>query len=310
VAYSAGGDDRLERGKVNEALPFYRKALAVRPDEETALVSYANALALGGRASAAESVATRAVAAHTASGPARLALASAGWNAGRGLDAMRASLGASRALVRAEDRYQVDRALGDYAWASGDAPAALVAFDSVLAYQSDNPDGLHGRASALALAGRNDEAFQLYDRAVRERTGVVDLRCDYARDLLWAGRASEAVSQLDAAALLDAENPTAEALRAWAALQSGDVTAASAHAKQSLAWGPWCDLARIIEGGIAKRSGVPAAAERAWAPVRQRIAVNAPPEYVYRPKLAVWEHVHTLPAVERRLMEKLAADAR
>jgi tetratricopeptide (TPR) repeat protein len=104
VAYSAGGDDRVGRGRVDEALPLYRKALAARPDEETALVAYANALVLGGRAAAAESVATSAVAAHPTSGPARLALADAQWHAGRGLASARAGLEAARAGVRAEDR--------------------------------------------------------------------------------------------------------------------------------------------------------------------------------------------------------------
>src|SRR5439155_1607155 len=83
------------------------------------------------------------------------------------------------------------------------------AYDSVLAYQSDNPEGLRGRAAALALAGRSDEAFRIYEEAVRARTGVADLRCDFARDLLWAGRTADAKAQLEAARLLDAENPTA-----------------------------------------------------------------------------------------------------
>ena len=307
VAYAAGGDDRLQRGRVEESLPFYRKALDARPDEETALVSYTYALVLGGRAAAAESIAARAVAAHATSGPARLALAEAKWHAGRGLDSVRAGLAGSRAAVRGEDRYQLDQALGGYAWNAGDAPASLAAYDSVLAYQSDNPEGQHGRASALALAGRNDEAFRLYDDAVRNRTGVVDLRCDFARDLLWAGRTAEAVRELDAALLLDAENPTAEALRGWASLAAGDTAAARAHVAQALAWGPWCDLATIVQGGIAMREGDRAGAERAWAPVRERIAKRAPPEYVYRPGLAVWEHAHALPAVERRLLERFTA---
>jgi tetratricopeptide (TPR) repeat protein len=209
-------------------------------------------------------------------------------------------------MVRAEDRYQLDQALGAYAWTAGDATAALAAYDSVLAYQSDNPGGLHGRAATLALAGRYDEAFKLYDDAVRVRTGVVDLRCDFARDLLWAGRTADAVRQLDEARLLDVENPTAEALRAWAALESGDPRAARDHAKQSLAWGPWCDLARIVEGAVAAAAGNVAAAERAWAPVRDRIAKDLPPEYVYRPKLSTWERAHALPALERRLLERFA----
>jgi tetratricopeptide (TPR) repeat protein len=307
VAYTGGGDDRVGRGQVGEALPFYRKALAAKPDEETALISYASALQLGGRAAAAESVATRAVAAHPESGPARLALADARWHLTGNVTDAGSELIAARGAVRAEDRYQVDQALGAYAWTAGDPGSALAAYDSLLAYQSDNPDGLRGRAAALALAGRDDEAFKLYDEAVRVRTGVVELRCDFARDLLWAGRNADAVRQLDEARLLDVENPTAEALRGWAALASGDLAAARAHVKQSLAWGPWSDLARIVEGGIARRAGDTTAAERAWAPVRQRIARHTPPSYVYRPRLAVWEHVHTLPAVERRLLERLAA---
>ena len=308
VAFAGGGDDRVGRGKVAEALPFYRKALAAKSDEETALISYANALVLGGEAARAESIATRAVAAHPGSGPARLALADARWHTGRGLADVSAGLAAARAKVRAEDRYQVDQAIAAYAWNRGDYAQALAACDSVLAYQSDNPAGLHGRAGALALGGRHDEAFKLYDQAVRVRTGVTDLRCDFARDLLDAGRRAEAVRQLDEARLLDAENPTAEALRAWAALAGGDPAAARAHVSQALAWGPWCDLARIIEGAIAARVGDRTAAERAWAPVRERIAKGAPPEYVFRPKLATWERVHTLPAVERRLLERFAGE--
>ena len=306
VAYAAGGDDRVYRGKVDEALPFYRKALERKPDEETALISYANALVLGNRAGEAEKAAQAAVAQHPASGPARIGLAEARWHAGHGIAAVRAELAQARAQVRAEDRYQIDQALGSYAWLAGDHAAALAAYDSVLAYQSDNPTGLRGRAGALALAGQSDSAFKLYDEAVRARTGVVDLRNDYALDLLRAGREPEARRQLDEAKLLDVENPTAEALRAWAALERGEATAAAAHARQALAWGPWSDLARIVTGGIAARRGDRAAAERAWAPVRERIAKDAPPEYVYRPKLSTWEHIHMLPAVERMLLDRFS----
>jgi tetratricopeptide (TPR) repeat protein len=307
VAYAAGGDDRVQSGKVTPALLFYQKALAIQPKEETALISYANALVLGGKAAEAVSIASRAVTAHPASGPARLALAEARWHAGAALDSARPALAAVRGQVRAEDRYQIDQTLGAYAWNAGDAAASLAAYDSVLAYQSDNPEGLHGRAAALALAGRYDEAFPLYDQAVRVRTGVVDLRCDFARDLLWAGRTEEAMRQLDAAKLLDAEDPTAEALRGWTALARGDLSAASAHAKQALAWGSWCDLARIVQGAVAMKRGDRAAASQAWKPVRDRIASHAPPAYFYRPKVAVWEHAHVLPAVERKLLERWAS---
>jgi hypothetical protein len=95
-------------------------------------------------------------------------------------------------------------------------------------------------------------------------------------------------------------------LRAWAALERGEASAASAHAAQALAWGAWSDLARIVQGGVAARRGDAAAAKRAWAPVRERIAKETPPGYVYRAKLSTWEHIHTLPAVERMLLEELS----
>src|SRR5262249_36421683 len=155
-------------------------------------------------------------------------------------------------------------------------------------------------------AGRFDDAFKLYDAAVRVRTGNVDLRCDYARDLLLAGRTAEAERQLDEAKLLDAENPIAEALRAGVTYTSGDTAPARQQVRRARVWGSWRALARLVQRAIARRAGDQAGAEKAWAPVRQRIAKGTPPGYVFRPKLATWQQVHTLPAVERRLLEKLS----
>jgi Tfp pilus assembly protein PilF len=307
VAYASGGGDRVYRGQVDEAVAMYRKALAILPTEETAIVGLANALVLANRAAAGDSVATRAIAAHPTSGPAHLARAGAHWHATGDLAGARAALAAARGSVTAADRYQVDAALGTYAWTAGDATAAQAAFDSVLAYQSDNPDGLRGRAAALALAGHAEDAVAQYDAAVRVRTGVVGLRNDFARDLLWTGRGADASRQLAEARLIDEENPTAEALRGWAALEAGDLAGAREHVRQALAWGEWCDLARIVGGAVELRAGDRAAAERAWQPVRARMTSNAPPEYVFRPKISTWEETHTLPAVERRLLERFGA---
>ncbi len=303
VAYVNAGDDRVERGRIAEAVPFYEKALARSRDEETALVSLTNALTLGGRRDSALAAAGRALTAHPTSGAVVTAAADATWHSGRGLDAALALLESARPAVRAEDRWRVDLAIGRDAWMKPAAARSLAAFDSVLAYQSDSPEALRGRAAALALAGRWDEAFPAYDRAVRVRTGIVELRCDYARDLLRAGRVEPARAQLAEAQILDRENATAEALRGWADLMADDRKAARAHLMQALEWGPWSDLARIVLGGIELAEGNEDAANAAWAPVRERLASGAPPEYVYRPKLAVWEGAHELPAVERMILE-------
>ena len=119
----------------------------------------------------------------------------------------------------------------------------------------------------------------------------------------------EARKHLAEAKLLDVENPTAEALRAWGDLQSGDLVAARAHAKQAMAWGDWSDLARIVGGAVEKKAGRDADAAMLWGPVEKRIAANAPPSYVYRKKIATWEQVHRLPATERALLASFAKPA-
>ena len=144
------------------------------------------------------------------------------------------------------------------------------------------------------------------------RTGVVELRCDFARDLLRAGRsAGRARGSSTRRSCSTSENPTAEALRGWAALAAGDADR-RARARRAGARVGTVVRPRAHRRGRrrAASAATRAAAERAWAPVRERIARKAPPEYVYRPKIAVWEETHTLPAVERRLLDRFSAAAR
>lgn len=305
VAYVNAGDDRLWRGAVDLAVPFYEKALALKPDEEYALLSFTRALDLGNRRPEMLAAADRALALRPASGAIVAEVAEATWHGGRGLDSALALAAKLRPGARADDRPLVDLELARLAWIKGDAAAALAAADSVLARQSDSPEGLRTRASSLALAGRWDDAFAEYDKAVRQRTGVVDLRCDYAFDLLRAGRTDAARRQLDEAKLLDEGDPTAEALRGLLALQTGDIAGARAHAQQALEWGAWSDLARIVLGAAEQRGGNAAAAAAAWAPVQERIANDAPPEWTFRSSIATWQPAHQLPAIERGLLKQL-----
>jgi len=305
VAYVNAGGDFVGRGKVDPAIGFYEKALAKDPNEESALQSMVYAMSLKGDRDGSVKAVDRAVQAHPASGPVLTTAAEALWHAGRGVQASVDLLTTSRDKVRPEDRYLVDLALGRYYWIQGSADQSLAAYDLALAYQSDNPEALWGRAAALALARKWDDAFKVYDEAVRLRTGVVDLRNDYARDLLLAGQAARARKELDEALLLDGENPTAEALRGWALLDEGKVAEARTHLDNSLGWGPWSDLTRILMARAAQAAGDPAAASAAVQPLRERIDSGAPPEYIFREKLSEWRSVHEMPAVERGMLDQL-----
>jgi tetratricopeptide (TPR) repeat protein len=305
IAYVNAGQDQVGKGDVDAGIVFFDKALARSPDEETAITAMIGAKTLKGDGPGAAALAAKAVGLYPASGSVLTTAADAWWRSGRPLADVTEVLVRSRMTIKEEDRYLVDQARGNYAWNLGRVDEALTAYDAVLAYQSDSPEGLWGKAGTLALAKRWDEAFPLYEQAVRLRTGVISLRCDVARDLIRAGRVSEAVVHLDEARILEAENAPAEALRGWASLAAGKPAEALAHARQARAWGEWCDLAAIVEAHALKATGDTAGAARAVEAVQARVRNNTPPGYLFLPKLSTWQSIHELPAVERELLAQL-----
>jgi tetratricopeptide (TPR) repeat protein len=205
---------------------------------------------------------------------------------------------AGRPSVLAKDRDQVDVQLGALYLVKGDVAHAIAAYDSALASQADLPEALWGKGAALALDRQWTPAFQLYEKAVRARTGVMELRCDYARDLIRAGRLADASRQLDEAALLDAEHPTARRCAA------GSHSSAISPTRRAFTLSRrWCGAHGATSRASCCRARSPklgdvAGAADAAQPVRDRIARNEPPSYVYRTARAEWMSVHELPAVE------------
>ncbi|MGM9481416.1 tetratricopeptide repeat protein [Roseateles sp. NT4] len=306
VALVNAGNQKLEDGKLAEARPLFARALKLAPTDERALTAQLNALAIEGDGAAVGELATRALAAHPHSGALRAGVADALWHGGRPL-ASEVLPGLARDVdaLKGEDRFRVDLALADYHRRLGDVAKAQAAYQAVLAYQGDQPEALWGRAATLALNSQWDEAFQQYEAVLRLRTGLVPLRRDYALDLLRAGRADAARAQIKEALILDPNDPDTLALKGWLALVDGDAAAASRDADQALKLGPWSDLAVIVKAAALQAQGQGDAASAALAPLKQRIAGNAPPQYVYRPEKSGWFSVHELPASERRVMELL-----
>lgn len=306
VALVKAGQQKLEDGKLADATPLFERALALAPADEDALAARLYALALQGQGDAARELAGRALARHPKSGALHVAAADALWHGGAPLasDVVPALAKAAGGLT-GEDAFRVNLALADHHRRLGNVPQALAAYGAVLAYQGDQPEALWGRAAALALDGRWDEAFAQYDAALRLRTGLLPLRRDYALDLLRAGRLDVARAQLKEALLLDPRDPDTLALQAWLTLLDGDAAAAQRGAEQALALGGWSDLAVIVQAGALQAQGQGDAARTALAPLRERIATNAPPRYIYRADKSAWVSVHELPASERRVMELL-----
>lgn len=306
VALVNAGNQKLEDGRLGEAVPLFERALQLAPDDESALNARLYALALQGHGTAARELSARALARHPHSGLLRVTTADALWHGGAPLAAeVVPGLARGAEALKGEDRFRVDLALADHHRRLGDVTQALAAYQAVLAYQGDQPEALWGRAATLALAGRWDESFAQYDAVLRLRTGLVPLRRDYALDLLRAGRTEAARAQVKEALILDPRDPDTLALKAWLALVDGDAVAAKAVTDEALALGSWSDLALIVQAAALQAQGKADAAKGALAPLRQRIATAAAPQYVYRPEKSGWFSVHELPANERRVLESI-----
>lgn len=306
IALVNAGNQKLEDGRLADATPLFERALALAPQDESALNARLYALALEGNGAAAQALSTRALARHPLSGLLRVTAADALWHGGAPLAGeVVPALAKAAPALKGEDAFRVNLALADHHRRLGNLAEALAAYGAVLAYQGDQPEALWGRAATLALAGRWDESFTQYDAVLRLRTGLLPLRRDYALDLLRAGRIAPAREQVQAALLLDPRDPDAIALKGWLALVDGDVAAAQREADAALALGSWSDLAAIVRAAALQRQGQADAAAATLAPLRQRIAANAPPQYVYRADKSGWFSVHELPASERRVMELL-----
>ncbi|MCV2358249.1 tetratricopeptide repeat protein [Paucibacter sp. TC2R-5] len=308
IALVNAGNQKLEEGQAAQALALYARAAQVAPNDAVVLTAQLSGLAMSGAEPAAVlTLAVQAKKAQPGSGALAVAAAEASWHAGHSLEAVTDNLAAGRlGLTGADDRYLVDLALGDNHRKLGDGPRALAAFDAALAYQSDSPEGLWGRASALAMLDeRWDEAFAVYEQALRLRTGVVALRADLVQDLLRAGRFDLAAKQLSEALLLDAEDPRLAALGAWLALESKkDPEGARLLAHAALEKAPWNDLALIVKGAALKSLGRLEESQQVLAPLRERMAKSAPPQWLYRADKSSWVSVHELPNVERGLLRR------
>lgn len=300
MAWAARGDDRLRHGEIDEALEAYARAQDLAPRDDGVAAARVFALCAAGRVDEALVLADEAFAARPESAAVVGARADALRLAGHGLDAAIVHLRAALPEVREDERHRVCLHLGGALWTLGDADGARRAYEEALAAQGDLPQALWGLAESHALAEDWQPAWRCYAQAVERRSGVVLLRVDFARDLLRAGEIGAARRELEAALLLDADDPDALAIDALRCLAEEDPGGALERSRRALASAPWSDWARLAEARAWRESGRADAARETLEPLMRRLRDDAAPRYVYRPASGRWILAHQLPAVLRR----------
>ncbi|MDM4766639.1 tetratricopeptide repeat protein [Pelomonas sp. SE-A7] len=300
----------VSAGELPQVFAKLDEALKASPKDEQVWSARLHAFGLKGDRKGVEAAGKRALALFPNSGSLRSSYVDALWHSGAALAPQLASLETMRARLDAADRFDLDNELGRYALHLGRAPRALAAFDAALAYQAGSPEALWGRASALALERRWDEAVETYEKAIKIRTGTLALRLDFVRDLLIAGRTERARRELEEAATLGPADAQLLALRGWLALLDQQPDRALELTATALEKAPWCDTAVLVKATALRLKASRDEARESvqlMAALNKRLVPGASPRHVYRADSSSWTSVNLASETWRRSLASLQA---
>jgi len=312
-AYVLAAYHRLEKGKTDEALVLIEKAIARSPDDEEALCALSFTENVLGRHDAAAEAAVRATKKHGEAAEPWLASARAIFHRTGSRSEQIATLLRAREAVDQDERYLVELALGEAYAGRGDLEKAEEAYARVLGDQEDHPVALWGLAAAHGLAAEADAADTLFRLAIRRRSGIVELRAEYARFLTRQRRFDEAEKQLEEARLLDPRNSDTEAAAGLLAIYRSDWDEARDRLGNAVVFAPHNDLATILLAHAFVAGGDYDRAEELLVPVLDAVDRGAPPSYLFLEKKGEYREIHQYGAEERWLLYRTAselADAR
>ncbi|GBE29418.1 hypothetical protein BMS3Bbin04_00430 [bacterium BMS3Bbin04] len=169
--------------------------------------------------------------------------------------------------VGESDEIDVRLALAGYAHQDGLFDEAITQCDAVLDLQADHPNAIWQRANsraALSFATNGmtvasatgesnhydeilfSEAVADYERVIQMRSGVMELRLDYARDLMFAGRMDEADRQIGEAETLHPNDPLPMTYRAWWLMETGESARGEQLLSEALAFDPVPDATLVL----------------------------------------------------------------
>ncbi|MFH1679983.1 MAG: tetratricopeptide repeat protein [Candidatus Eisenbacteria bacterium] len=307
-ALVAAAYDRIENGRPGEAFDLLEKALARSPEDEGGLCALSYTHLLLGDPGKAVRAAGNAIKEHeNAPGP-WLENARAVFHESGSYSDQIAILIRAREKVESSQRYLIELALGRAYLGRGDLEKAKESFGWVLRYQEDNPEALWGIAAAEGLASDTAEANAFFVRAIRGRSGVAELRADYARFLVRHGRFEEAEKQIREARLIEPRSADAEAAAGLLAIYLEDWLEARRRLADALAFAPHSDLATILLAHTWIATGDADHAEEILRPVLDAVEKEAPPEIIYLERKGEYRAIHTYPAEERWLLHRTASE--
>ncbi len=140
--------------------------------------------------------------------------------------------------VDSTERNPLRRALGKALWYNGRYADAAAQYRLVLGEIRNDPEALWGLGLALGDGGNIAGADSAFQQALLGRSGIVELRLDYARVLLQAGRLDDASAQIEEAQLLARGDPLVVTMKGWLMAERGEWKLALASLDRAMEMAP------------------------------------------------------------------------
>ncbi|MBM3324538.1 MAG: tetratricopeptide repeat protein [Calditrichaeota bacterium] len=297
---SAG--DRLEKAQPDEALAMSQKAYARDPNALSVLKMLSHVHSIRGEHNLAVAFAETLRTLHPDRSQSYVQLAEAVFQQTGDKERICKLLADGIAQVIHEEAYRLQLALGGALWQAGNYEEAARYYSKVLDDQRDNSDALWGMGIALGDGGKIDEAKRYFEQALKERTGIIELRLDYARILLQSGDTLSTRRQLTESQLLDPEGEDVLTIAGWLEMAAGRWPQALEQFEKALEKAPYNDLARILKlktlKALKRDAEAKVLADELWAASR-----NDKPQWIYHSRSANYIPVHEWPAWQVRLLE-------
>lgn len=307
VGYANAGNDLLSRNMVDEARVSFGKSLERDPNSPEGMRGMIQVLSILGDQDEACEEASAALRAHPDKAQVVITSIRAFYLRDGDADERVKKLEDARAGVESREKYLIDLELGEACYLSGDIEKSIEAYGSVLEYQNDNPEALWGLAFDKHLAGDSEASREYFEKALSRRSGLVELRLDYARALLGEGDLPGAKAQLAEAEILAPESSGVTETKGWIELAGGDPAGAIPMLEDAVEKQEHNNFARILLAEAALQSGDAERAQGILAPMLKRVESRTPPEYRYNKKKAAFEVIHAFPAYERSMLYDVAS---
>ena len=207
LAQAPGDPQRLEllgvaiasQGRAQDALAWFDRSLAARPDSASALHNRARARMALGRAKEARADLEEAVALKPQLVPAWTELGGVLLELG---DARGAEQAYRRAVELRPDQAEAHYNLGVFLQRAGRAEEAAQSYGRALAARPAFPAALNNLGNVLRSAGRHEEAGQQYAQALKVDPNFAEAHSNWGAALREAGRVDEAIPHLERALAL------------------------------------------------------------------------------------------------------------